>query len=148
MAILLIFFASVALVAVITVTSMRFFFRRAGRQQLYENGVVMSASGIEYWGLLFTGVRKKTFSEIRSVELLPYYEVLMSILLLRYGLSARRVPFNPFGKIVVIRLKHPNPIEYLFFTPKDASVFVERLQQLIKEAQAPSAQISHASPTS
>lgn len=135
-----------ALVGVVVVVAIRFFVRRTGREQLYKNGVVISESGIEYWGLFLAGVRKTSFLEIQSVELASYFEVAISVLFLRYGLSARRVPFNPFGKIVVIRLKHPNPIEYLFFNPKDTPTFVAELQQQIKEAQTPSAQVSHAPP--
>src|SRR5208283_1331215 len=90
--ILLICFASAALIAVITVTVMRFFIRLSGRQQLVENGVVLTESGIEYFGFLYTGVRKTPFSEIQSVELVPYYKVLISSLFLRYGISTRRIP--------------------------------------------------------
>ena len=135
MKILLISFSVPALVAIFVVVMIRNVVRRFGRQQLYANGIIISKCGIEYWGLFFTGVRQKPFSEIQSVALVPYFEVVVSVLFFRYGLSARRVPFNPFGKIVVIRLKHPNPIEYLFFTPKDAPAFVEQLQRRIKQVE-------------
>jgi len=101
---------------------------------MYEDGIVIGESGIEYWGVCLTGIRREPFSEIKSVELLPYYDVLIGVLTLRYGLSARRVPFNPFGKIVVIRLMNPNPIEYLFFAPKHATTLVEKLKRSMEIA--------------
>jgi hypothetical protein len=90
---------------------------------------MISEDGIKYWGFPLAWVRKKLFSEIKSVDLLPYYKVFFMTLFFRYGLSTRKVPFRPFGEIVIIRLKYPNPIEYLFFAPKDATSFFEQLRQ-------------------
>jgi hypothetical protein len=132
--ILLVFFGSAVLVAIITVATMRFLVRKFGIAELMANDVRLTQNGIEYFGFLFTGIRKKTFNEIKSVELVSYYKVLISSLLFRYGISTRRIPPNFFSKIVVIRLKRPNPFEYLFFTPKDAVNFVEQLKQRINEA--------------
>ena len=121
-------------VAISVIAIIRFFVRRSGKQKLYENGVTIGENGIEYWGFLFAGIRKKPFCEIRSVQLLPYFKVVINAFFFRYGLSTRRSPFNPFGHIVIIRLKHPNPIEYLFFTPTNALAFVEQLKSCIERS--------------
>jgi hypothetical protein len=132
MIILLILFGSIALVAVITVATMRFLARKFGVTDLANNGIRMTKDGIEYLGFLFC-IRRSAFNEIQSVELVPYYKVFVSTLLFRYGLYVGKVPPNFSGKIVVVRLKRANPLEYLFFTPKDAANFVEQLKQRINE---------------
>jgi hypothetical protein len=130
--ILLVVFGSAALVAVVTVALMRYSVRLSGHEQVFKNGIVMTDSGIEYLGFLYTGTRKAAYSEIDSVELSPYYKVAISALFFRYGISATKIPPYFFGKILVIRLKHPNPIEYHFFTPRDAAGFFEQLTSRIK----------------
>jgi len=124
----------VPLIAVITVVTMRFIARKFGVTEIMNNGVVLTPEGIKYMGFFFTGTRKRTFAEIKSVELVPYFNVVISMLLFRYGLNCAKVPPNFFGEIVVIRLKRANPYEYLFFTPKNASSFVEQLKQQINKA--------------
>src|ERR1700689_1383122 len=109
MIILLIAFGSVLLVAVITVTTMRFLARKFGVTDLVNSGVRVTLDGIGYLGFFFTGIRKNSFGEIKSVELIPYWNVFISTFLFRYGFNLRKIPPNIFGKIVVIRLKRPNP---------------------------------------
>ena len=58
------------LTAVTLVFAVRHLIRRAGHERVYEDGVVISDSGIEYFGLLFTGTRRVAYSEIASVDLI------------------------------------------------------------------------------
>jgi hypothetical protein len=129
---LLLVFGGAVLVSVVAVALMRYFYRVSGHEQVYKNGIVITETGIEYLGFPFLGTRKKTFNEIDSVELSPYFKVAISALLLRYGLNTNRVPPNFFGDILVIGFKHPNPVRYLFFcAPKDAVDIYEQLKSRI-----------------
>ena len=129
---LLLLFVVIALAATLAVALMRFFYRVSGHERVYKNGIVMTEGGIEYLGFPFTGTRKKTFDEIDSVELSPYFKVAISALCFRYGLNTNRVPPNFFGDILVIGFKHPNPFRYLFFcAPKDAAAIYEQIKSQI-----------------
>ena len=132
--ILLICLGIIVLVTVLTVVTMRLLARKFKVTDLMDGGVRMTQDGIEYLGLHFTGTRRKTFSEIRSVELVPFYKALVLAASFRNGISVGWIPPNFFGEIIVIKLKRPNPIEYLFFTPTDRTNFVEQLKQRISEA--------------
>jgi hypothetical protein len=126
---LLLVFGVITLVAVLTVVGMRYDYRKSGKEEVYKNGIVVTESGIEYLSL-FAHTRTKTFDEIDSVELSPYFKVAISTLLFRYGLNMSRVPPNFFGHILVVELK--NPRKYLFFSaPKNATEICERLQSRI-----------------
>jgi hypothetical protein len=133
MIILLISFGSVLLVAVITVTTMRFLARKFGVTELMNNGVRLTEDGIEYLGFLFLK-KKNTFAEIESVELTSYFKIVTSILLFRYGLNVPKIPPSFLSEFVVIQLKRANPYKYLFFTPNNAADFVEQLGRHINKA--------------
>ena len=133
--ILFLVFGLPTIVGVCIVALVRRLYRASGHEQVYENGIMMTDTGIEYLGFLFTGTRKKSYEEIDSVQLIPYYKLLISKPFFRYGICTRWVrgvnSHFLFGKILVIRLKHPNPIQCLFFTPKDAAVFYKHLKSRI-----------------
>ena len=129
---LMMVFGIIALAAILAITLTRYFYRAAGHEEVYKNGIILTESGIEYLGFPLTGTRKKTFDEIDSVELSSYFKVAISVLFFRYGLNINRVPPNFFGKILVIGFKHPNPFRYLFFcAPKDAADIHEELKSRI-----------------
>jgi hypothetical protein len=127
---LLIAFGIPVVVAVSAIYLLRYVTRRTGCQKMYEEGVVMSNYGIEYLWLF--GVSRHSYGEIASVEAVTFTEYLLNLLLFRYGISTMNLPLNPFKKIVVIRFKNPNPIEFFFFTPKNPSNFVRELRERIK----------------
>jgi hypothetical protein len=123
------FLLGAVVVGLITLLTMRLVLRRTNMERVVNEGVLLTEIGIEYPRFLYLGKRKTRFSEIRSVELVPYGEVAKSILMLRYGISIRRPPLKPCGDLVVVRLKHPNPIEYLFFGPRDPLELFEQLRR-------------------
>ena len=131
---LVLLFILIALAATVAVALIRFFYRVSGHERVYGNGIVMTEGGIEYLGFPFTGTRKKTFDEIDSVELSPYFKVAISALCFRYGLNTNRVPLNLFGDILVVGFKDPNPFRYLFFcAPKDATDIYEQIKSKIRQ---------------
>ena len=135
MNILLIVIGSVILAAIITVASMRFLVRIFGISDLMENGFRITQNGIEYFYPPFLGVREHAFKDIDSVELVAYRKLfcskLLPLFLLRNRVSVSKIPPIYFGKVLIIRLKNPTPIEYLFFAPKNAESFLEKLKQQI-----------------
>ena len=119
------------LVGLLVVALMRYFVRVSGHEQVFKDGLVMRESGIEYFGFFFTGTRRVPYSQIASVDLIPHYKYVLSRIVLIYGFSTQFICRRGFGKIVVIRFKQPNPIEYLFFTPSNAARFYEQLKSRI-----------------
>ncbi|HEY1718144.1 MAG TPA: hypothetical protein VGH42_07595 [Verrucomicrobiae bacterium] len=126
--ILLIFFGSVALVAVITLTLFRFFTRLLGLKQVIKEGVVLTDDGLEYLGFLWLGKLKASYVDVESVEVLPFSKGLISILFFRYGLSSHWIGPRLFREMVAIKLKGQRVYKYLLFTPMDARVFAEKLK--------------------
>lgn len=119
------------LIALALVALVRCFYRICGHEHVYKNGIVVTQTGIEYLGFLFTGTRKIAFSEIASVELLPYSEVAIRWLSFRYGLNTGRVPPSLFGNVLVVGFKTARPFRYLFFAPRDGAVICEQLKKRI-----------------
>jgi hypothetical protein len=116
-----------ALAAILTIFVMRSLIRVSVRKELIENSVLTTADGIEYTGYFLIGVGKIKYQDIRSVELHSYHKVVFKATFGGYGIAARRIPPCPFQKILVIRVKNPNPIEYFFFAPKNAEEVFNRI---------------------
>ena len=138
MLILTIFFISIALVTVITVTAFRFLVRRSGIKDLIEDGVVLTEDGIEYLRPFLFGRGKIKFKEIESVNMVSYPASLLSLMFpVKYGYSVHRpshISFRLFGDLVEIKIKktprwHEFHFQYLLFTPKNAAAFVEQLKR-------------------
>jgi hypothetical protein len=134
MQILVIFFAAVALVAVLTVTTFRFVVRRCGMKDLIENGAVLTDDGVEYLRMFLFGRGKIKFNEIESVKLVSFPVAMLSLIFpFRYGFSVHSIRTRLFSDFVEIKIKKPSRwfefhFDYLLFTPKDAASFVERLK--------------------
>jgi len=127
---------SVALVTVITLVSFRLLTRSLGLKQLVEEGIVLTEDGVELPRFLWMGKMKVSYTDVETVELLPWYKGLISILLFRYGFSVRSICTRFFHEIVVIKLKGARVFEYLLVTPKNAQAFVEQLKFRMKQSRA------------
>lgn len=126
---------SVIVIATLTLTIMRLIVSKIGRKELIEDGILAKEDCIEYMGFFFSGTRKAPYDELQSVELVSYFELILKVILMRYGLSARNVCAAPFSKTLVVQLKHPNPTEYLFFTPKNADALYNQIKSRIQKPQ-------------
>jgi hypothetical protein len=76
----MIFFVSVALIAVLTVTAFRFLVRRCGIKDLIEDGAVLTEDGIEYLRVFMLGRGKIKFNEIESVKLVSFPTAMLSLM--------------------------------------------------------------------
>jgi hypothetical protein len=137
--ILLVILGSVALITVVTVGAMRFLTRASKSEQLHEDGIVLTEDGIEFLDFCWLGKTKVTYSELESVELIPFHKVLFSMLVFRYGLSLRAIYTRLPGQFVLVKLKGPRVFTRLLFTPKNPSVFVEQLKARIERSQTATA---------
>jgi hypothetical protein len=142
MEILAIFFAAVALVAVLTLAVFRLLTRWCGTKQLIEDGVALTDDGIEYLRFYLLGKRRATFDEIESVEFLPFGKALFPILFFRYGYSLHVIRTRLFSDCVLIQFrKTPRWFElyfkYLLFTPRHPAEFAERLKSRLIRCDRP-----------
>src|SRR5947209_4002608 len=94
--ILLIFWGSVIVVAVITLTVFRFISRRLGLKQVLAEGVVMTENGLEYLGFAFLWKMKASYQDVESVESPPFVKGLASAMFFRYGMSSLWICTRPF----------------------------------------------------
>jgi hypothetical protein len=139
---LLILVASVALATTLVLVLFRFATKLLGLQQVLKDGVVLTESGLEFLGFLWIVKMKAHYTEVESVELLPYYTGLISFIFFRYGFTSHWICKRTFSDIVLINLKGSRIYKNLLFTPKDAPAFVEQLRRRIKETQTSSPQVS------
>ena len=142
MLIFAIFLAAAALVAVITLTVFRFLARRCGMKQLFEDGAVLTEDGIEYLGFFMFGRSKVTFAEIESVEVIPFYKAMFSILFFRPDFSVRNIRTRFSRDFVHVTLRRiPRWYElyfhHLLFTPAHPAEFVERLRSRLEKHEKP-----------
>ena len=133
--IVLFVFAIAALASIGAVALMRHFIRSSGHEQVINNGIVVTDNGIEYPGFLFSGTRKKEYTEIDSIDLIPYYKFVFLNMMKRYGHWASLIRGmsggNLLGDIVVIKIKNSEATKYLLFQPKDAAGIYEQLKKRI-----------------
>jgi len=129
--ILLLFLGSIVVVALITMVVLRYFFCLLKLEQVVREGVVMTESGLEILRFFGIGKTNISYSDVESVELLPFYRGPIVIFLWRYGFSARWIGTRLFHKIVVIKLRGPRLFKYLISTPKDGDAFVDQLKARI-----------------
>jgi hypothetical protein len=126
----------VVFVSCATVYSFRFIACKLGTAKLAKKGVILTDSGLEVPGLLVLNKKVICYSDVKSVRKLSFYA---SILFL-FKVSVLSVWTRPFGDVVAIEFKSPPQYnKYLLITPGDASLFVEQLQQRIKNAQTSTA---------
>ena len=132
--ILLIFFAGAALIALITVPLFRLITNALGIKQVLEDGVALTENGLEFLGFGFLGPNKVTinYRDIESVELMPYYKSLLTILMPRFDSSVRWIRRRPFNQMVIVKFKGPQVYKKLHFTPKDPLAFAEQLKSRIE----------------
>ena len=102
-------------------------------ERLFEDGAVLTEDGIEYLRASYLGRAKARFSEIESVEVVPFYFTVFPIYF-RCGLSVYSLRTRLFSDSVLVKFNKPPKkfelhIEYLLFTPKDPVDFVERLRR-------------------
>ena len=138
MLILTIFLAAAALVAVITLAVFRSLARRFGMKQLFEDGAVLTEDGIEYLRFFMLGRAKATFDEIESVEVIPFYKAMFSVLFFRPDFSVHTIRTRLSSDFVHITLRR-SPwwyelyFRHLLFTPAHAAEFVERLRSHLEK---------------
>jgi hypothetical protein len=133
---LLILCVSVALATTLILVLFKFVTRLLGLQQVMKDGVVLTENGLEYLGFLWVVKMKANYTDVESVNVLPYHIGLISFILFHYGFTSHWICKRTCCDIVLISLKGSRIYKKLLFTPKDAPVFVEELQQRIKEAQS------------
>lgn len=121
------------LIAVALVFGVRYLFRRAGHERLYDDGVVMTDNGIEYLGFFFTGIRRVAYSDIASVELVPSFQLALFQMVHYYGFFPRTIKRKLFGKVVVIRFRNSISAACLFFMSRKPEDFYEQLKSKIRQ---------------
>jgi hypothetical protein len=128
--------AFIALVAVAVIASMRYFIRRSGCEKVFKDGLVASESGVSYLRFAIAGLREVAYGEIDSVELIPFYKFML-FGVLRYGSQARIVHnLRLFGDVLAIKLKHSDPVRYIFIAPRNAAAVHEQIKAKIQNEPA------------
>jgi hypothetical protein len=135
MTMLLILVVSVALATTLILVLFRFATKLLGLQQVLKDGVVLTESGLEYLGFLWIVKMKAHYTDVESVELLPYNTGLISFISFRYGFTSHWICKRTFSDVVLISLKGSRVYKKLLLTPKDAPAFVEQLRLRIKESE-------------
>lgn len=130
--ILVIFLASVAVVAVATLGLFRFISLKLGLKQVFDEGVVLTENGLEYLGFALLWKMRASYADVESVAIVPYFRALISGIFYRYGMSALWIWTRPSHQVVVIKLKGRRFYKYILFAPKDASAFVQQLKSRIE----------------
>jgi hypothetical protein len=119
----------VALIAIVTVAALRRLTQVPGRRELFEDGAVLSESGLEFLGF-FRRRHKVAYGRIESVEVIPFLKALLPI----YGLNVISVCTRLASRVVVVKVKGSGIVRdlvfprYLLFTPRDARAFAEQLK--------------------
>ncbi len=131
--ILLAVLASVVFIVTITLTGFRYATRSVRLRELVQEGVLLTEKGLEFPRSFLIGTLKVNYADVESVELIPFYKALVSILCFRYGVSVRSACTRLFHEIVVVKLKGPRLIKYQLLTPKDPAAFVEKLNSRIEQ---------------
>jgi hypothetical protein len=126
---------SMALITVVTLATFRFIARAFGVRELVEEGVVLAENGIEFPGMLLLNKGKIAYSNIEFVKLESFVKNFFKTIFLCYGISVRFIRSRFSKDVVVIKVKRPVTFcEYFFFTPKNATVFVEQLKERVEKA--------------
>lgn len=121
--------ALVAVASIGIVAGMRFIGRRFGLTQFLQDGVVLTPEGLQLWP---TRRNVIPYSEIESAVCMPYLDGMVSILLLRYGMSVRWCLTRHFHDIVVVKFRRPRRLRYLVCTPRDSHRFVKELSSRLE----------------
>ena len=130
--ILLAVVASVIFVTVLTIFLFRLIVTKLGIRELVEQGIILTESGIEFPRFMFLGRGRVNYSNIESVELVPFPASLT--LRLRYSPSVVSMPsarWNLRRDTVVIKFKSPCTFQYHLFTPNDPAELVNKLKSRI-----------------
>jgi len=128
---LFILFGSIAVITFTTIFVMRFLVKISVLKNVTESGVLANDEGIEYFSIL--GTKRIAYKEISSVELLPFHTHFLKTLFLFYGISVRRILPYHSNKILIIRIKNPNPIEYFFFSPMNPEEIMRKIQLSVEK---------------
>lgn len=130
MIVLLIVLGCVALVSVVTVIAFRYVTRRFDLTEVAQEGAVLLEDGIELARPLLLGKTVVNYSNVESVELIPFPRSIGAFLY--YGFAADRAWTRPFSDLVVIKLSSPPCfVQYVMVTPKDPVGFCARLKSHI-----------------
>ena len=128
------FLAGVALVVVVTLKAFRWFTRSPRLRQLTEDGAALSESGVEFPSCFFLRSIKVSYSEIESVDLLPFHQSIPPALLFRYGIGVSSNYTRLFHEAVVIKLIRPRVFKYWLVTPRNAPAFAKELRTRIEQS--------------
>lgn len=132
--ILLVVATSVIMVSVTTVFLLRLYVRKFGIEEMVDEGVVLTESGIEFSRFIIFGKRRVNYADIESVEFIPFPNSLF--LSLRYGTSVQgHLPgrWNLFLGTVVVKLKPSYFIRHHLFKPSNPAEFADELRSRINK---------------
>lgn len=130
--ILVLVFAFIALVCVCVIAWMRHFIRHSGNEKVFKDGLVVSESGVDYLRFAVAGLREVAYSEIESVELIPFFKFML-FGVLRFGSQARTLHGQQlFSDVLAIKLKNSDPARYIFIGPKDATTVYDQIKSRIE----------------
>ena len=120
-AILLWMLVVVVAIVLIVKSLFRIFKKKTGVKEMIEEGVILTNKGIEFPRFIFLGRMEVPYSDIESVEFVPFPQSLT--LRMRYGpsiasqINGRWLAF--FRGAVVVKLKPGHLIQYRLFTPRN-----------------------------
>jgi hypothetical protein len=134
MFLLIILFFVIAAVAALF--GFRYITRLFGAQKLVAEGIELTDAGIEIPHYLWLGKRLVSYRDVQSVELLPWYKVVLGYPLLRYGIAVSSFPTRLVRDALAITLKGPDVSETVLVTPKDAAQVAEELKRRVQESKS------------
>ena len=92
--------------------------------------------GFELPRFLWLGKRLISYSFVESVEVFAWYQVLLQIPLLRYGIAVSSFPTRLVHDTLAIKLNGPGVSETVLVTPKDATQVAQELKRRVQESKS------------
>jgi len=133
---LFVFIASLALCVTTVLMLFKYAMKRLGMTDVQKEGIILTATGIEYVGFLWLIKLKANYTDVESIELVPYYKAWMwsSFLVGNCRWLCKRVASD----VVAIRLKGGRKKETLLVTPEDPALFISTLRSKLSSTHQPS----------
>ncbi len=98
------FLLGLLFIIIATVWGLKFVQRLTGTTKLFADGATIAEDGIEFLRFPFCK-RKVSFSEIESVEVVPWAKSMASIMCLHYGMPVLEIRTRLFSDYVRVKLK-------------------------------------------